>query len=264
MSQPDILSRLAEAARQRVAEAKQQVSLAEIRAQALAKGKGDFAFEKALARPGLSLICECKQASPSKGQIATDGYDPVQIAKEYEQAGASCISVLTEPYWFKGSNQDLEAVAGAVSLPVLRKDFTVDPYMIYEARVLGAQCVLLISGLLSEKELKDYLGIADELGISALVEAHTSEQLEQAIRAGARVLGVNNRNLKDFTVDFDNALRLREQVPEDILFVCESGIKNRADIQAARAMKADAALIGETLMKAADKKACVQELLDES
>ena len=254
-----ILEQLAEYARVRVKQAKERLSYEEIKRLASALPKGDFAFEKALGKPGISFICECKKASPSKGVIAED-FPYLEIAKEYEAAGADCISVLTEPKWFLGRDAYLKEIAGAVSVPCLRKDFTVDEYMIYEAKLLGAHAVLLICSILSEKELSEYIGICDSLGLSALVEAHSEEEVLTAIHAGARIIGVNNRNLKDFSVDISNSRRLRELVPKDILFVAESGVESRKDILALKEAKVDGVLIGEMLMRALDKKAKLQEL----
>ena len=200
-----ILDRLAEHARERVRAARTQIPPEEIRRQALSLPIGGFSFEKALKKPGLSFICECKKASPSKGIIAEE-FPYLQIAREYEAAGADCISVLTEPKWFLGSGRYLEEIAETVSIPCLRKDFTVDEYMIYEAKILGASAVLLICSILSQRQLSEYLSLCDELGLSALVEAHDEAEVELAQRAGARIIGVNNRNLKDFSVDAKNSL----------------------------------------------------------
>lgn len=255
----NILDQLADYARQRVAEAKRQTPLAEIKRQALALPKGDFRFEKALAKPGLSFICECKKASPSKGLIAAD-FPYLQIAKEYEAAGADAISVLTEPKWFLGSDRYLEEIASAVSTPCLRKDFTVDDYMIYEAKLLGASAVLLLCAILDDAQLREYLALCDGLGLSALVEAHDEAEVDRALNAGARILGVNNRDLKNFTVDTENSRRLRARIPEDVLFVSESGVRTAEDVARLAAIGADAVLIGETLMRAPDKTAKLREL----
>lgn len=255
----NILDQLAEHARQRVEAAKQTVPLAEAKRQALALPKGDFRFEKALAKPGLAFICECKKASPSKGLIAPD-FPYLQIAKEYEAAGADAISVLTEPKWFLGRDAYLKEITSAVSTPCLRKDFTVDEYMIYEAKLLGASAVLLICAILDDAQLKEYLAICDGLGLSALVEAHDDAEVNRALAAGARILGVNNRNLKDFTVDTANSRRLRSRIPKKALFVSESGVKTAEDVAQLAAIGADAVLIGETLMRAPDKTAKLQEL----
>ena len=255
----NILDQLAEHARQRVEAAKQTVPLAEAKRQALALPKGDFRFEKALAKPGLAFICECKKASPSKGLIAPD-FPYLQIAKEYEAAGADAISVLTEPKWFLGRDAYLKEITSAVSTPCLRKDFTVDEYMIYEAKLLGASAVLLICAILDDAQLKEYLAICDGLGLSALVEAHDDAEVDRALKAGARILGVNNRNLKDFTVDLGNAARLHEDAPDGMVFVAESGVSAPADAAALRKTGADAVLVGEYLMRAADKKQALDAL----
>ena len=254
-----ILDQLADHARERTEQAKKKIPLAELRQQALSLPKGDFAFENALKKPGISFICECKKASPSKGLIAPD-FPYLQIARDYEAAGADCISGLTEPKWFLGSDEYLKEIAGSVSIPCLRKDFTVDEYMIYEAKVLGASAVLLICSILSEEQIKEYIGVCDELGLSALVEAHDESEVQTALGAGARIIGVNNRNLKDFSVDTDNSRRLRELIPGNVLFVSESGVSSAGDVDKLREIGADAVLIGETLMRASDKKAKLDEL----
>lgn len=254
-----ILDQLAGYARDRTEQAKKKIPLEQIRRQALSLSKGAFAFEKALKKEGISFICECKKASPSKGLIAPD-FPYLQIAKDYENAGADCISVLTEPKWFLGSDEYLKEIAASVSVPCLRKDFTVDEYMLYEAKLLGASAVLLICAILSEKQIKEYIGVCDELGLSALTEAHDEGEVKTALNAGARIIGVNNRNLKNFSVDTENSRRLRSLIPKDVLFVSESGVRNAEDVAKIREIGADAVLIGETLMRAADKKAKLSQL----
>ena len=255
----NILEQLAQSARQRVEQYKAKVSLETIRAEAESLSKGEFRFEQALSKPGMSFICECKKASPSKGVIA-ESFPYVEIAMEYEDAGADCISVLTEPTRFLGQDAFLEDIVNSVSIPCLRKDFTVDEYMIYQAKTLGAEAVLLICTLLDESTLRRYRELCDSLGLSALVEAHDEREIESALNAGARIVGVNNRNLKDFTVDVDNSRRVRALVPDGVLFVSESGIKTPQDVKALADAGADAVLIGETLMRSPDKKAALAEL----
>ncbi len=254
-----ILDQLASHARERVETAKRTVPEQALRDRAEALPKGDFAFETALKRPGMSFICECKKASPSKGLIAPE-FPYLEIARDYEAAGADAISVLTEPKWFLGSDEYLQEIAAAVSVPCLRKDFTVDEYMIYEAKLLGASAVLLICAILPEGQIRDSIALCDALGLSALVEAHDEAEIDTALSAGARIIGVNNRNLKDFSVDTGNSRRLRERVPENILFVSESGVKGPADVRALEAAGADAVLIGEALMRAQDKKQMLEQL----
>lgn len=255
-----ILDTIAAYAKIRVEEAKKTLPPDEIKEQALAMNCiTGFPFEQALSQGDISFICECKKASPSKGIIAED-FPYLTIAKEYEAAGASCISVLTEPKWFLGSNNHLKEIAQAVSIPCIRKDFTVDEYMIYEAKLLGASAVLLICSLLPEETLRDYIKICDTLGLSALVEAHDEREIASAVSAGARIIGVNNRNLKDFTVDIHNSENLRRLVPESVLFVAESGIRTAADIDILRKANVNAVLIGETLMRSPDKKAMLDKL----
>lgn len=255
----NILNKIAERTKIRVAQYKDKISLEEIKLQALSLPKGNFAFEIALRKSGLSFICECKKASPSKGLIAPD-FPYLQIAKEYDAAGADAISVLTEPEFFLGDDKFLSEISAQVSIPCLRKDFVVDDYMIYQAKVLGASAVLLICAILDDIQLKNFIATCDELGLSALVEAHDEKEIQRAIDCGARIIGVNNRNLKDFSVDMNNAKKLRELVPSEIIFVSESGVKSSDDIKRVRELGADAVLIGEVLMRAADKKLKLDEL----
>ena len=253
-----ILDEIAEKARVRVAESKKRISpdvMAE-KAKQKAKATEPFRFEKALARDGVSFICEVKKASPSN-------FDYLAIAKDYEKAGADAISVLTEPDYFLGSIDYLAEIAEHVKTPLLRKDFVVDEYMIDEAKAAGASAVLLICALLEEETLTRYHKHCDELGLSALVEAHDEEEIQMAVRAGARIIGVNNRNLKDFTVDIHNGIRLREKVPKEILFVAESGIKTRENIVELEKGCVNAVLIGETFMRSENKKQMLQQLKGE-
>ncbi len=257
-----ILDALADHARVRVAEAQKSLPLAELRRQALSMETGSFPFEKALRKPELSFICECKKASPSKGLIAPD-FPYLHIAQEYEAAGADAVSVLTEPKWFLGCDAYLRQIAETVQIPCLRKDFTVDEYMLYEAKTLGAQAALLICAILDRIQLRDYIAVCDGLGLSALVEAHDAREAETALSAGARIIGVNNRNLKDFSVDPGNSRALRDRIPPEVLFVSESGVTSAKDVAILREIGADAVLIGEALMRAPDKKARLAELKGE-
>lgn len=260
-----ILEQLAMSARARVKRAKRTRPPEEVKKEAavrrkedFASGKAPFAFEKALAAEGMSFICEVKKASPSKGLIAPD-FPYLQIAREYEAAGAAAISVLTEPEYFLGSDRYLEEIARAVSIPVLRKDFTVDAYQIYEAKLLGASAVLLICGILSDEELREFLHTAHSLGLSALVEAHDKEEVERAALAGARIIGVNNRDLKTFTVDVNNSLQLKSLIPSGCLSVSESGVRGPKDIGNLYRSGIDAVLIGEALMRSTDKAGMLRE-----
>lgn len=255
----DILNTIAENTRQRYELIIKEKPYAEIKAQALSIEKGSFEFEKAIAKNGLSFICEVKKASPSKGVISKD-FPYLETALKYEAAGADCISCLTEPKWFFGSDGYLREIVSAVNIPVLRKDFTVCDYQIYEAKLLGASAVLLICSILDEKTLMEYIDICNSLGMSALVEAHSESEIQTALRAGARIVGVNNRNLRDFSVDTKNSARLRSAVPSDVLFVSESGVKTRQDVENIEKSGADAVLIGETLMRADDIGAKMREL----
>ena len=216
-------------------------------------------FYQALKKEGMSYICEVKKASPSKGLIAP-AFPYLEIAKEYQEAGAAAISCLTEPFYFQGSDRYLQEITAAVDIPVLRKDFTVDEYMIFQAAAYGAAAVLLICAILNDEQLKEYRELAEELGMDALVEAHDEEEAERALKSGARIIGVNNRDLKTFQVDMQNSIRLRKLAPENVVFVSESGIKTSDDIQKLYDNQVDAVLIGETLMRSQDKKAALEEL----
>lgn len=230
-----------------------------VRADALNAPKGDFRFEKALRERGISFICEVKKASPSKGLISP-AFPYLKIAREYEQAGAAAVSVLTEPAFFQGEDRYLAEIRKAVSIPVLRKDFTVDPYQIFEAKLMGADAVLIICALHTKTSIREYLEICDVLGISALVEAHTEKEISMALLAGARIIGVNNRDLNTFQVNFDTCIALRRSVPSDIIFVAESGIRNASDVSRLRHAGVDAVLIGESLMRAEDRLKALEEL----
>lgn len=255
-----ILDVICDATRERVNAAKLKTPLSELKAKvADIEIKKGYPFEKALSGSCMSFICECKKASPSKGIIA-ENYSPVDIAVKYERAGADCLSVLTEPQWFKGSTEHLKAIAKAVSIPCLRKDFTIDEYMIYEAKLLGASAVLLICSALSKNQLSEYLSLTKELGLSALVEAHDENETHIAAELGARIIGVNNRNLADFTVNTDNALSLRASVSPDIIFVAESGVSKPEEVAKLQKSGVNAVLIGEALMRADDKTAKLKEL----
>lgn len=276
----NILKTITERTRERIREQEKLIPPAEMRRMAeavlreeqggaAANSSGDRlekdympAFERALRQPGMSFICEVKKASPSKGIIAED-FPYVDIAKDYEAAGASAISCLTEPYWFLGSDVYLEEIAETVSVPVLRKDFTCSEYMIWQAKALGASAVLLICSMLDDVELREYHRLTEELHMSALVEAHDAGEIEQAKQAGARIIGVNNRNLKDFSVDIGHSARLRQLAGEDTVFVSESGIRGPEDMKALCENGTDAVLIGEMLMRSSDRQAALKTLMQE-
>ena len=254
-----ILDEIAAKTVERINDIKQSVTLEEIKDAALKKEKSGHLFRKALSNDGISFICEVKKASPSKGIIA-ENFPYVDIAGEYEDAGADAISVLTEPFYFKGNNDYLKEIAENVSIPILRKDFVVDEYMIYEAHLLGASAVLLICAILDDGQLREYKKIADRLGLDALFEAHDENEISRAVNAGAQIIGVNNRNLKDFTVDINNSVRLRELVPDNILFVSESGMKTPEDIKHLKENGTDAVLIGEAFMRSSNKKEMLERM----
>ena len=276
----NILKTITERTRERIREQEKVIPPAEMRrmaeavlreeqAGAAANSSGDRlekdympVFERALRQPGMSFICEVKKASPSKGIIAEE-FPYMEIAKDYEAAGASAISCLTEPYWFLGSDVYLEEIAETVSVPVLRKDFTCSEYMIWQAKALGASAVLLICSVLDDVELREYHRLTEELHMSALVEAHDAGEIEQAKQAGARIIGVNNRNLKDFSVDIGHSARLRRLAGEDTVFVSESGIRGPEDMKALYENGTDAVLIGEMLMRSPDRQAALKTLMQE-
>ncbi|HMM06472.1 MAG TPA: indole-3-glycerol phosphate synthase TrpC [Clostridiales bacterium] len=218
-----------------------------------------FAFEKALRAQGMSLICEVKKASPSKG-IITENFLYLDIAGEYESAGAAAISVLTETDYFLGSDLYFEEIRKAIKIPMLRKDFIIDPYQIEQSFYLGADAILLIAGILSPAQLREYLVMATDFGISCLVETHDEKELKTAVDAGARIIGVNNRDLRTFEVDFQNSIRLRRLAPKEVVFVAESGVKTPADIQLLYENEIDAALIGEALMTSDNRTAALKAL----
>lgn len=254
-----ILDELAKYSKYRVEEAKKNLDLEEIKKKAESKVKGEHNFLKALSKEGLNFICEIKKASPSKG-IIDEKFDYLSIAKEYEKAGASAVSVLTEPKWFLGSNEIFKEVRNVLGLPMLRKDFTVDEYQIYEAKLLGADAILIIVSITSLENIKKYLEICENMGLDALVETHNEEEIEIALEAGAKIIGVNNRNLKDFSINFDNAKKLREKVPKNIIYVVESGLKDKNDIRDIINLDANAVLIGEATMRAENKEAFIKDL----
>ncbi|MBQ7199393.1 MAG: indole-3-glycerol phosphate synthase TrpC [Selenomonadaceae bacterium] len=256
----NILEEIAAYAKFRVDVDKNKIPLDEIKLLAKNSKVGDGKkFLATLKRDDLSFICEVKKASPSKGIIA-ENFPYVEIAKEYEVAGADCISCLTEPKYFLGSDEIFQQIRAEVSIPMLRKDFTVDEYQIYQAKVMGADAVLLICAILDATTIERYLKICADLNLAALVETHNENEIEMALKAGAEIIGVNNRNLKNFTVDFSNAARLRELIPPNKIYVAESGVKNSADVATLKKIGADAVLIGETLMRAIDKKFALESL----
>lgn len=263
----NILEEIAAKRRIAVEKQKEKYPLEEIKRHATEKAQKelevsvefDFPFQKNLTREGIQFICEVKKASPSKGLIAED-FPYLEIAKEYEEAGAAAISVLTEPEYFLGKDEYLKEIAEQVKIPVLRKDFIVDEYQIYEAKMLGASAVLLICALLKDEELKSFLQTAHSLGLSALVETHDEEEVSRGLLSGAHIIGVNNRDLKTFQVDITNSVRLRQLVPDNIIFVSESGIKTAEDVNLLRKNKSNAVLIGETLMRSKEKTEMLRTL----
>ncbi|MDO4308120.1 MAG: indole-3-glycerol phosphate synthase TrpC [Eubacteriales bacterium] len=260
----NILEEIAAKTRERIEAEKRSMPLEalkqKIRAQeAAGRAVSRPSFYQALKKSGMSYICEVKKASPSKGMIAPD-FPYLEIAREYEAAGAAAISCLTEPFYFLGDDRYLEEIAASVRIPVLRKDFTVDEYMIYQAKALGASAVLLICAILDDGQLLEYRTLAETLGMDALVEAHDEEEVQRALAAGAKIIGVNNRDLRTFQVDVSNSIRLRELAPRDVVFVSESGIRTGGDIQKLYEKQVDAVLIGETLMRSTDKRAALEML----
>jgi len=266
---PAILGKIASSTALRVEKAKEILSLEQARERALAlaetdiapdRGKGPLPFERALCAPGLSFICEVKKASPSKGVIA-EIFPWLEIAKDYEEGGAAAISVLTEPEFFLGSDQYLREISAAVKIPTLKKDFIIDPYQIYEAKLWGAKAVLLICALLETQTLSSFIALADELALDCLVEIHSEAEAEEAFAAGSRIIGINNRDLATFNVDKGLASRLRGQIPSGILTVAESGIQSAGDVRELKETGVDAVLIGESLMRSGDRKSFLHELI---
>ena len=218
-----------------------------------------FPFEKALRSEDIAFICEVKKASPSKGIIA-EKFPYLDIAREYEQAGAAAVSVLTEPEYFMGSDSCLSGIRAAITIPILRKDFTIDPFQIKQSASLGADAILLICAILTEQQLTAFIKEADKHSLSCLVEAHNEHEVDMALKSGARIVGANNRDLGTFTIDTNNSIKLKKLIPDDVIFVSESGVKNAGDIELLRQNGINAALIGETLMRSPDKKAKLAEL----
>lgn len=269
----NILNEIAEKTRERIEKEKHEVPRGDLIREIQQKkvqmilnpliqsetAKTPHSFYQALKKPGMSYICEVKKASPSKGVIAEE-FPYLEIAKEYKEAGASAISCLTEPFYFQGSDQYLWEIASEVDIPVLRKDFVIDDYMILQAAAYGAAAVLLICALLDDTQLREYREMAEDLGMDALVEAHDAEEVERALKSGARIIGVNNRDLKTFEVDMANSINLRKLAPDNVIFVSESGIRTVEDIKKLHDNHIEAVLIGETLMRSPDKKAALEEL----
>lgn len=257
----NILNTIAEKTKERIAAEKKLLPLNILRDQAesISQKLPAFAFEQSLRKPGLQFICEIKKASPSKGIIAKD-FPYLKIAREYEEAGAAAVSCLTEPFWFLGSDKFLKEITSEISIPVLKKDFTVDEYMIYQAKVNGASAVLLICSILDDSQLKAFHQLSEELGLSALVETHTENEIYRALNCGTKILGINNRNLKNFQVDVTNSLKLRKLVPPEVVFVSESGVTNSEDTKKLYENGTDAVLIGETLMRSSNIKQTLKQL----
>ena len=253
----NILDEIVEKTKTRTEDLKNNKNLKEL---ALSLKSSNFSFKKALETDGgIKIIAEIKKTSPSKGLICPN-FNPSLIAREYKNANADCISVLTEPYFFSGDNSYIETVKKASNKPVLRKDFIIDELQIYETKLTGADCILLICAVLDKEKLQKFIQIADSLSLSVLVEAHNEDEIKNAIEAGADIIGVNNRNLKTFEIDFNNSLKLRKFVPDNILFVSESGIKTREDMVKLENAGVNAVLIGETFMKSKDKAAEIKKL----
>ena len=260
----NILDKICETTKERIEKEKQKISLVEVRknAESIKNTEKEkyFNFEKAIGKKEkINFICEIKKASPSKGIIAED-FDYIEIAKDYQKAGADAISCLTEPHYFLGSDEYLKAVKETVNIPVLRKDFIIDEYMIYKSKNIKADAILLIAAVLDKYKLKDYFDIANDLGLSSLFEIHNEEELEKVLNLNPRIIGVNNRDLKTFKVDINNSVRLRKLIPNNIIFVSESGIKCREDIKTLEENKTNAVLIGESLMTKKDKEKEIKKL----
>lgn len=259
---PDILATIVQHKRKRVAQQKIQVPLAILKEQAAATPTRGFisAIKTKLAANDIAIIAEIKQASPSKGIIAKN-FLPAKIAASYEQHGATCLSVLTDVDFFHGSNSDLQQAHNACTLPVLRKDFMIDSYQIYEAKNIGADCILLIAAILTDAELNEFTILAQQLNMDVLIEVHDLIELERALKINTPLIGINNRNLRNFTTDLQTTLQLLSHIPADKIIVTESGIKTRDDIKLMRANGVNVFLIGETFMQYEDPGVKLAELL---
>ncbi len=256
-----ILDKILDSTKQRVASKKAKLPLNELKNKldSMDCARAESSFEKALKTKDFALICEVKKASPSKGIIAHD-FNHTQIALDYAQGGANAISCLTEPEFFLGSDEYLSEIRQSVSLPILRKDFIIDEYMIYEAKLIGADAILLITRILSKEQLKDFFTLASELGLDVLVETHTLDDVKKALFCGAKIIGINNRDLQSFEVDLNHSIRLRSELPDDVVCISESGIKSYDDIRLLRENGINGALIGEELMRSQDKQALIRAL----
>lgn len=255
----NLLDSILESTRQRISKDKKNISLNQVREIAESKKDSSFLFQKAISKKGLNFICEVKKASPSKGVIV-DEFSPKNIALEYQKAGADAISCLTEPDYFMGKDEYLRDIKECVNIPILRKDFIIDEYMIYQAKAIGADAILLISSILDKNKLKDYLFLANYLGLCVLVEVHNEAEIDNALFANANIIGVNNRDLKTFKVDIQTSLKLKKILPNSILFVSESGITTRKDILELEKINTNAVLIGEWLIRQRDKQKALQIL----
>ena len=260
--QPMILDKIIAKVKERYEIIKRNKPLEELIKEIKFSQTHEYKFYDLFKKKEFVFICECKKASPSKGMIKED-FNYLEIAKEYEEAGADVISCLTEPYFFLGSDKYLTDIKKNVSIPVLRKDFIIDPYQIYESKLLGADVILLIASILSDIELKNYIELAHSLGLAVLVETHSEEEIKKAIEAKAIIVGVNNRNLKDFSMDYSLFLRMREKYP-NLIMVSESGLRNKEDIINVKKAKANGCLIGESLMKSNDIKKTLEEYINAS
>lgn len=257
-----ILERIAEETRRRVKKEQEKIPLGQMRQLADRCAGDGYRFYEAIGKPSLGIIAEIKKASPSKG-IIDPVFDYKEIAKDYAKGEVDAISCLTEPKWFLGTDEIFTEVRNIVDMPMLRKDFVIDEYQIYQAKTMGADCILLIVALIDEETLRRYLGICETLRLSVLVETHDETEIKKALDAGARMIGVNNRNLKDFSVDMDTAARLRDMVPRQCLYVAESGVHAVEDVHALRGI-ADGVLIGEALMRSEDRVGMIQQMKGET
>ena len=264
MSTPTILKTIIERKWQEVRERQQGCSLAEMRARALDQppARGFVtAIEAKLDAGEAAVIAEIKKASPSKGVIRPD-FIPSEIATSYEKGGAACLSVLTDVDFFQGADDYLQQARNAVRLPVLRKDFTVDPFQVCEARAIGADCILLIAACLDDTQMQDLNGLAQELGLDVLVEVHDGAELERALKLPNRLIGINNRNLHNFQVQLETTFQLLEQIPSDRIVVTESGIHTTDDVAAMRGHDVNAFLVGEAFMREAEPGRKLMEMFN--
>jgi indole-3-glycerol phosphate synthase len=254
-----MLDKIVAQKREEVEQRKKAVTIPRLQ-ERIARLKPSLDLALALKSNHIQLITEVKRASPSRGMLRPN-FDPVELAQTYAEGGAAAISVLTEANYFMGSIEHLAAIKEVVQLPLLRKDFIFDPYQVYESQAYGADALLLIAAILSQRRLKELISLSHSLGLRCLVEVHNKSELERAVASEAEIIGINNRDLNTFSIDINMTRRLRPLIPKERIVVSESGIKNKGDIEKLRRWRVDAVLIGEALVTASDVRAKMKELV---